>query len=216
MIKKIMIMANVLGMAAGPAAAGILLKPLGSPSQFAAPVGVIWNFNTNATPAGFAPIAGSGYTLQLGSNSLGAQPAFSDGSRYLAVQGGGTATLQSTQRFDSVSWFMGSIDALNSVSILDTLGNVITTFTGSEFTSPFSPDGNQALNVTNRRLTFVRQASDPFIGGITFRSRSNSAEVDNVVFAVPEPSTWLLMLAGFGVVGVSMRARRRGTNAVLA
>ena len=218
MIKKMVIAAALLGMTTGPAAAGILVNPIGAPSQFAAPAGpgVVWDFNTDLTPAGFSAITGTGYILQSGSNSLGAQPEYSNGSRYLAVQGGGTATLQSTSSFDSVSWFMGSIDAYNTVSILDRLGGVIASFTGVDLSKPFPADGNQSISVTNRRLTFARQASDPIIGGISFASSTNSAEVDNVVFAVPEPATWIFMLLGFGVVGVSMRARSRRTNAVLA
>ena len=218
MIKKMVIAAALLGIATGPAAAGILVNPIGTPDQFAAPMvpGVVWDFNTDTTPAGFSAITGMGYILQSGSNSLGAQPAYSDGSRYLAVQGGGSATLQSTSSFDSVSWFMGSIDAYNTVSILDRLGGVIASFTGVDLSNPYPADGNQSISVTNRRITFTREASDPIIGGISFASSDNSAEVDNVVFAVPEPATWIFMLLGFGVVGVSMRARSRRTNAVLA
>jgi len=218
MIKKMVIAAALLGITTGPAAAGILLNPVGTPSQFAAPAGpgVVWDFNTDPTPAGFSAITGTGYVLQSGSNNLGAQPAYSDGSRYLAVQGGGTATLQSTSSFDSVSWFMGSIDAYNTVSILDRLGGVIASFTGIDLSSPYPANGNQSISFTNRRITFAREASDPIIGGIRFASNNNSAEVDNVVFAVPEPATWIFMLLGFGIVGVSMRARSQRTNAVLA
>ena len=36
------------------------------------------------------------------------------------------------------------------------------------------------------------------------------------IAAVPEPSTWMLMLVGFGAVGASLRYRRRSTPAVLA
>ena len=220
MIKKLVIAAALMGLITGPAAAGILVNPIGMPGQFAAPAGpgVVWDFNTDVTPAGFSAIVGTGtgYTLQSNSNDLGAQPAYSDGSRYLAVQGGGTATLQSTSSFDSVSWFMGSIDDYNTVSILDRLGGVIASFTGVDLSNPYPADGNQSISATNRRITFTREASDPIIGGISFASSKNSAEVDNVVFAVPEPATWIFMLLGFGVVGVSMRARSRRTNAVLA
>ena len=31
-----------------------------------------------------------------------------------------------------------------------------------------------------------------------------------VAFAVPEPSTWALLMIGFGGLGVSLRSRRRG------
>jgi len=34
--------------------------------------------------------------------------------------------------------------------------------------------------------------------------------------AVPEPATWGLMLAGFGVVGAGLRSRRRSTTVAFA
>ena len=217
MVKKFMMAAVLLGFAAGPATAGVLLNPIGDPSQFAAPgPGVVWDFNSNAVPAGFSPITGTGYTIQSTTDYAGAMPAYSDGTPFLAVQGNGSATLQSMSDFNSVSWFQGSIDTYNQVSILDTMGNVIQSFTGSQLTDPLLADGNQAINVTNRRLTYQRSSGEASIGGIRFESGANSLETDNVVFAVPEPSTWIFMLIGFGVIGVSMRARRRRTNLVLA
>ena len=111
---------------------------------------------------------------------------------------------------------MGSIDAYNTVSILDTAGNVIKSFTGFDLSNPFPADGNQSISATNRRITYTRDTSDNFIGGISFTSKNNSAETDNVVFSVPEPATWIFMLLGFGIVGVSMRARSRRTNVVRA
>jgi hypothetical protein len=53
-------------------------------------------------------------------------------------------------------------------------------------------------------LTFSQNAGgDPFRGSI----------LDNVVVAsVPEPATWLLMIAGFGLVGGMMRRRKPAAN----
>ena len=48
----------------------------------------------------------------------------------------------------------------------------------------------------------------------------NHFSIDNLVLnaaaAVPEPSTWAMMLFGFGMVGASMRYRRRSTTTVYA
>ncbi|MBD8547906.1 PEPxxWA-CTERM sorting domain-containing protein [Sphingomonas sp. CFBP 8760] len=43
--------------------------------------------------------------------------------------------------------------------------------------------------------------------GINFRI-VEAAFVPDVTFAIPEPATWALMLAGFGMVGYSLRRRR--------
>jgi hypothetical protein len=53
-------------------------------------------------------------------------------------------------------------------------------------------------------LTFSQNAGgDPFRGSI----------LDNVVVAsVPEPATWLMMIAGFGLVGGMMRRRKPAAN----
>ncbi|MDR6125346.1 PEPxxWA-CTERM sorting domain-containing protein [Sphingomonas sp. SORGH_AS_0438] len=63
---------------------------------------------------------------------------------------------------------------------------------------------------------------------ITFRFTSDGSvvntgvKIDNVrivadsVSAVPEPATWMLMLGGFGMVGATMRYRRRSIAVVTA
>lgn len=57
---------------------------------------------------------------------------------------------------------------------------------------------------------------------ITFvANRTRATDLDNFVLtdlttAVPEPSTWTMMLAGFGLVGASVRARRRLATIVYA
>ena len=51
------------------------------------------------------------------------------------------------------------------------------------------------------------------VGGLVGGSRSFSvdAQVGTGAAAVPEPATWGLMLAGFGMVGAGLRSRRRST-----
>lgn len=216
MIKRSILATAVLAATvATPAFAGVLVTTPGSAASFAAPVvpgAATFTFNVGATnPANFTTTT---LNLATGDVTNGAEPAFSDGSRYLLVTSGNSATLQSTTGYQWVSFYLGSIDTFNTVQILSTTGAVIASFTGSDFVVP--ANGNQDLPSTNRRITFTRSAGDALIGGITFSSSGNSAEIDNVVFAVPEPSTWALMLAGFGMVGMAMRARRRRTNVVFA
>jgi hypothetical protein len=192
-----------------PASAATIVSQLGSSASFAAPAGgTVINFD-DTLPIGFT-LANTNASIVQGSTSNYAEPAASDGSRYLAILGNGTSTLQSSTSYDSVSFYIGSIDAYNRIDVLSTTGAVIQSFAGSLFGG--STDGDQDWPFNNRRVTITRAIGDAAIGGIRFASTGNSAEVDNVVFAVPEPVTWGLMLVGFGMVAGAARYRRRGTK----
>ena len=212
MIKKLLMTAVAAAAMIGTANAASLVAENGSAATFAAPAGVVTTFNGGSLGAGFTLTGGSIVSGTLA--GVYAQPAFSDGSQYLDVVPGNPATLQSLTGYQSVSFFLGSIDTFNSVQVLDTAGNVIATFTGSQLALPAAANGNQTIADTNRRLTIFRSTGDALIGGIKFFSTSGnlsgfSLEVDNVVFAVPEPATWMMMLGGFAFVGGAMRSRRR-------
>ncbi len=50
------------------------------------------------------------------------------------------------------------------------------------------------------------------VNQVILRSSSNSFEVDNFagsIAAVPEPTTWAMMIMGFGAVGAVIRRRRQ-------
>lgn len=65
---------------------------------------------------------------------------------------------------------------------------------------------------------FGLTSSTPF-SSVTITSGDNFTIIDNVTLAtanagvIPEPGTWALMIAGFGLVGASMR-RRKGARAL--
>jgi hypothetical protein len=214
MFKKVLLAAASVSVFASPAQAATFVTALGSNATFAAPAGD----NTTTFDGGSL---GAGFTLTGGSVVMGslagsyAQPAFSDGSQYLAVLGGTTAVLQSLTGYNSVSLFLGSIDTYNTIDLLDTAGGVIQSFQGFQFTAP--ANGDQSIPQTNRRITFTRDGSDASIGGVRFGSTYNSLETDNIVFAVPEPATWMMMIAGFALIGFATRSRRRkAVTSVLA
>lgn len=48
--------------------------------------------------------------------------------------------------------------------------------------------------------------NNPFLGNGTLT-------ISNVVAGVPEPATWAMMILGFGLIGATMRYRRRDANA---
>ncbi|HEX8421027.1 MAG TPA: PEPxxWA-CTERM sorting domain-containing protein [Sphingomonas sp.] len=215
MINKYAVAAVLAVAMVGPAYAATIATTPGSVASFAPPPGVLVDFNSTPGAPFTYTTSGSAGIVMGDLPSQYAEPAFSvGGTPYLAVRTGGTATLQSNVAFDSVSFFLGSIDAYNTVTLLDTAGAVIDTFVGSEFIIP--ANGDQSSPSTNRRVTLTRAAGEAAIGGISFQSSQNALEVDNVVFAVPEPTTWAMMFVGFGMMGASMRYRRRSTKFVTA
>ena len=212
MTTKLLTAAVLLAGMASPVSAATLFLQNGSTTTFAAPTGSVINFNS-AVPAGFN-LSTSNAAIRTGDMAgMWAEPGFSDGSAYLAVNQGGIATITSSGTgYQSVSFFIGSIDSFNTVQVLSTTGALIASYTGSAFTA--TPNGDQDLAATNRRITITREATDALIGSVRFLSAGNALEVDNVVFAVPEPSTWALMLFGFGMVGTATRYRRRSRQVV--
>ncbi|MEQ1548439.1 MAG: PEPxxWA-CTERM sorting domain-containing protein [Chakrabartia sp.] len=179
----------------------------GSNANFVPPAGATSTFNGGSLATGFTRTGGA---IQNGSVSgQYAQPAFSDGSDFLNVLGGASSTLQSSTGYNAVSFFWGSIDTYNTVHILDVLGNTIASFVGNDPLIIAPANGNQTASNNNRFVTFTRSGSDAAFGGIRFASTGNSFELDNVSFQspVPEPMTWMMLIAGFGMMGFAMRKR---------
>ena len=70
-------------------------------------------------------------------------------------------------------------------------------------------DNGGPVQNPNQRALFGEQADPlaPNIRDLAFRIRG-----DDVTGAVPEPSTWLMLLFGFGAIGASLRYRRGRTT----
>jgi hypothetical protein len=75
-------------------------------------------------------------------------------------------------------------------------------------------NGDRGAAITNRRL-FITAGPNEVIRGLRFRSTGIAYEFDSIAAAaVPEPQTWMMLLAGFGMVGFAVR--RRQTQVVAA
>jgi hypothetical protein len=154
-----------------------------------------------------------------------APPAGSaNGNQYLSVANpavSGSAQLDLDGRYDSVSFYWGSIDEYNQVDIVEFDGTV-TEFDGNDLTVFLGQDpswGNQSAINSNMRVNF---GSGSGITELRFHTQNFAFEIDSVavgnpsvINAVPEPATWAMMVGGFGMLGFAAR-RRSGSRTVLA
>lgn len=122
-----------------------------------------------------------------------------------------SATL-STPDLASISFYWGSIDTYNFVDVLGAGGATIFSIAGGAL--PPS-NGNQGQPATNRRVNFVADAGEVITGlrlrstAVAFEFDSFAAEaIDPTGGVVPEPASWAMLLAGFGLVGTAARRRR--------
>jgi hypothetical protein len=144
-----------------------------------------WNFN-----------AGTNSEINVLSDGTGAQP-FQTTGNYLSVMAGGTEVVTFSTALSSFSFFWGSMDAYNTITLSDG-----TSFTGANVAALFAPQGQsngcQLQTDCNRQVTFTDTSG--LLKGFTLTSSANSFEITNIS-AVPEASTWAMMILGFLGVG---------------
>jgi len=151
-------------------------------------------------------------------NSAHAEPP-NDTSNYFAVGPDNptgnltnSATITLTGLASYFGFYGGSPDTYNSVSFLNG-ANLVESFSGAQLASLASvlPDGNQAVASF---WNFAAPSSADYFNKVEFSSTQNAFETDNhavILAAVPEPETYVMMLAGLGLIG--FMSRRRKTNA---
>lgn len=146
-----------------------------------------------------------------------------NGTDYFAVGSDGALKLQNTGAtpfFSSISVFIGSIDAYNSVDLFDAAGTLISTFSGTQLNNGVVPNFPGSGDPSGSRFVTFNGTNGTLLSGIRFSNTGGNRafEFDNVSFttAVPEPATWMMMLVGFGMVGAAARYRRRTTAAAIA
>lgn len=146
--------------------------------------------------------------------ATGTNPAQHDGTRYLTVLGGNTATLL-TPLLRQISFYVGSIDGYNSMRIYyaDNTSDLVDGSWVSNNTIADAATGNQYTGGTNGRLTLH---FDEKVTRIDFMSSTNSFEISNIGAIVPEPATWALMIVGFGLMGSAVRSQRKRSLALAA
>jgi hypothetical protein len=146
-------------------------------------------------------------------------PGGVDQTPYLTVYGGSTETITLTKGIgSSFGLFIGSLDPLNSISFSDG-GSTFLTLSGTQIAEDALPtgiaaSGNQTSPTSNAFFIFS-DLGGPF-NQVALSSGTNSLEVDNIGFlvsdasltqAVPETSTWIMMILGFLAVGFTAYRR---------
>lgn len=215
-IKSAVLAAALLcGTASAAHSAVFITSATGAPDPGPAAVETsLIDFNGGLLPAGVL-LSGEGLIVSGKVANQYAAPA-GDATSFLAVgsDGSGTAELDFTSFLGGAavtqfSFYWGSVDAFNTVQLLDTSGGVLFTVNGAML--PMH-DGGQLAAVTNRRITFTLTGADQQLGGLRFISTRPAFEVDDISFAtavavVPEPVSWAMLIVGFGGVGGIIRRR---------
>ena len=199
-MKKLMIATALAAVAAAPAAATVTISSVDG----ASPYGVPATFQFDGPTAAY-----SGTIYNNSVSGVRAQPAGSTGG-YAAV---GPANAESSAILDlsafgeinSITFLWGSVDSFN---LLEVLGTGFSVDGGDPGISPAT--GNQTAPNSNRLVTLTFTGADRTnVTSLRFSATGNAFEFDNVnVAAVPEAATWAMMLAGFGLIGATMRSRR--------
>lgn len=120
---------------------------------------------------------------------------------------GQPAILNFVMPVNYLSFLWGSPDTYNGLTITTLLGSTVS-FTAAGLGFPVT-NGDQSFS------QYVQFATSPgdFITSATFTNvpSTDAFETANysITPSVPEPSTWAMMLFGFGAVGVAMRKRRK-------
>jgi hypothetical protein len=163
--------------------------------------------------------------------NVGAAPA-GDTSMYESVGTGGQAVFDfagylASHTVNTVSIYLGSIDTYNTIYVLNKEGVSMGMITGSNLPAA---TGDQGASITNRRLYISNLGPD--FGGLEFTASAVAFEFDTIRASstdwnpntpntnltlpspAPEPATWALMLAGFGLMGAALR--RPGSRQPLA
>jgi hypothetical protein len=150
-----------------------------------------------------APAAGYGlsgiYSEFTGSVSGVSAAPPGDATKYVGLQTDESLTLHSVSGFTAFSFYMGSPDDYNHVTVDGQ------TFSGSALMGiPFiSSNGDQSVG---RTVTYNLGSVQH---DVTFSSSGVAFEFDNLAVAgVPEPASWALMIGGFGMAGAALRRRR--------
>jgi len=172
----------------------------------------------NAIAAGFTFTQNANAYVRSGALGVDdgvSAPPPGDTTNYETVLANGLATLTTSNLLTTFSFYLGSPDSYNTIRFYG-LGGYQQTLSGAAILgAAVAADGDQSVG---RRVTYDFGAER--VNKIEFVSTGNSFEFDSLAgtiqAAVPEPSTWAMMILGFGGIGALIRRRRANPAAAAA
>ena len=198
---------------AGVFSSPVVVNPAQDPGFASLGQTLIYDFDT-MSPVSGALTGDFAIAEAPGTPGVSAAPSgTAAGTFYLTVPipgPSGTATLDLGGEFRTLSFYWGSVDTYNTITLIQADGTQ-TSFAGGALGFGIDPDGNQTSNDSNVRVNFL--ATGRGITSLRFESTQFAFETDTFAgTAVPEPSTWMMMLGGFGAVGALRRRSRRAAT----
>ena len=177
--------------------AGVTFIPYGTPPAGAT---LVTDFATLTSDD-----SGTGSLFTNSTAGDAAAPEFStgpDAAPYLVVEGNQSETVALPARTRYVDIYVGSLDPYNTITF-DVVGSPPISYTGDQLGGPTAllgalDDGDQQSKSSNGLFEFSFAAP---VTSVTFGSSANSLEVASISSAVPEASTWAMMLIGFTGLG---------------
>jgi PEP-CTERM motif len=210
MMRKLLVLAALGSLAFAPAAHATLesLTFVGYGGGYQPPTpppgeSLITDFSSSAGLTG-------SYLLETGTTGDYAAPAYSttarDPNQYLAIEGGDTATLSLGKSYTGVEIYLGSLDSYNAISFSNGLS-----FTGADLAAYGAVDNGDQQSISSNGLFYFLFSPDEAVHSVTFSSTTNALEIAGVSAssAVPEPSTWAMLLMGFAGLGYAARRKTR-------
>lgn len=149
-----------------------------------------------------APYISNSNAVLFGDNTVSGP----DSTRYLSTghTGSITFTMPEPELYLGLLW--GSVDPENTLTFYDARGNNIGSITGTDITS--SANGDRGAQGTY----YVNITSTQSFSRVVATANGQVFEIDNLAYnatvPVPEASTYAMLLAGLGVLGVVSRRRK--------
>jgi hypothetical protein len=202
--------------AATPAAAVITVTNVAGNPDPGIPLGFtsVVTFDAPSAADIINTISGAVITAAGNIDGVRAAPAGTpEGGVYQSVGGGGVSTfdfggyLPANRVLTGFSLYWGSVDNYNFVDFLTANNSLVATFGGTQLPRF---DGNQTIGTANPRVTFLIDGIHQ-VTKVRLRSDSNAFEYDGFAVttgSVPEPASWAMLIAGFGLTGAMLRRRR--------